>query len=565
MNQLQLFDKPNSQNGGADAYMAVDSRAAGHTSEDDEQRRALEKDRGGHDGRGHRQASAAIASEVEPCGGIEATSGDLRRTEGVVGAVVPPPLPEPTSTEPTEQDGSTPVATFLEAALQREIRAADIDNMRLQGLLDQVNHALPQLTAEDLREVRDKVNATGLLLREWLDAANVPDTTRHRAMWAADYDPFEVRHINEGRLPPSYVLAEPDPRHVYSPPYPPNTIGAIVRPDDKAIDDTWKAELNRHKSRGGRVKYHKAEPSTLAPKLEPTPLRPVTQSKPVVRSNKTPTNEPRTAMRTLTERQCELIACMVIENGRAVFGPDEVISDWPALKEVMTALGATYVPGGPGRGGTKRKGSFSFPDGVDAEETLWLAKERGEIFDPKLVGTFLSPDAVADMVAGKLDLAPGMEVLEPSAGRGAIAKAVLRACPEVFVRCVELLDVHRRELQMLDLPIIGADFLAMRPEDQDPPFDAAAMNPPFNGGAECHHVLHAARFVRPGGQLVSIVSRGVTFRKDAPYSSLAKWIERHGAIENMPDGSFAESGTWIRTSMLWGRTCDGCRSGECLR
>jgi len=436
--------------------------------------------------------------------------------------------------------------------------------MRLQGLLDQLDHSLPPLTAEDLREVRDKVNATGLLFREWLDAANVPDTTRHRAMWAADYDPFEVRHINEGRLPSSYVLAEPDPRHVYSPPYPPNTIGAILRPADKAIDSSWKAELARHKSRGGRVKYDGGKSLANEASVLP-PLPAESLSRPASKTGKAPPAETHTAMRRLTERQRLLLAHMVIENGRAVFGPDQRIPDWDSLKEVMEALGAHYVSGGKGRGGSKRKGSFAFPDGVDAEETLWLAKKRGEIFDPKLVGTFLSPDVVADMVASRLELAPGMEVLEPSAGRGAIAKAVLRACPEVFVRCVELLDVHRRELQMLDLPIIGDDFLSMRPEDQGPPFDAAAMNPPFNGGAECHHVLHAARFVRPGGQLVSIVSRGVTFRKDAPYSSLAKWIERHGAIENLPDGSFAESGTWIRTSMLWGRTCDGCRTGECLR
>jgi hypothetical protein len=269
-------------------------------------------------------------------------------------------------------------------------------------------------------------------------------------------------------------------------------------------------------------------------------------------------------MRRLTPRQQELLGCLVIEEDRAVFGPDQHIPDWPTLKHVMLLLGATWKTGGKRKGGTKRKGAFVFPEDMDPEETLWLARERGEIFDPKLVGTFLTPDALADYAASKLDLAPNMRVLEPSAGRGSIAKAVLRACPEVLVECVELLDVHHQALRSLGLPIIGTDFLALRPEDHTM-FDACGMNPPFNRGAECHHVLHAARFVRPGGKLVSIVSPGMTYRKTAPYMDLAAWLQAHGTIEELPDGSFAESGTNIRTVLITARVCDGCRNGGCWK
>lgn len=270
------------------------------------------------------------------------------------------------------------------------------------------------------------------------------------------------------------------------------------------------------------------------------------------------------AMRRLTPRQQELLGCLVIEDSRAVFGLDQHIDDWPALKQVMITLGASWKTGGKGKGGSQRKGAFVFPTDVDAAETLRLAQEHGEIFDPKLVGTFLTPDALADRVASKLDLVPGMRVLEPSAGRGAIAKAVLRACPEVLVECVELLDVHRSELQMLGLPLIGTDFLALRPEDHTM-FDACGMNPPFNKGAECHHVLHAASFVVPGGKLVAIVSPGVAFRQTSPYTEFAAWLRAHGEIEELPAGSFKESGTMIRTALVVAKTCGWCRTGTCWK
>lgn len=265
------------------------------------------------------------------------------------------------------------------------------------------------------------------------------------------------------------------------------------------------------------------------------------------------------AMRRLTPRQQELLVCLVFEDGRVVFGPDERIDDWKSLKDVMTTLGASWKTGGK-----KRKGAFVFPDGVDAEETLWLAKERGEILDPKLVGTFLTPDALADYVVSKLRLAPNMRVLEPSAGTGNLVRAVLRAEPKVHVECVELLDVHCAELQMLGLPLIGRDFLDVKPEEHTM-FDAIVMNPPFNGGAECHHVLHAARFVIPGGELVSIVSRGVSFRPTRPYTDLARWLKAHGQYEELLDGVFKESGTMIRTALITARVCDGCRTGGCWR
>lgn len=289
-----------------------------------------------------------------------------------------------------------------------------------------------------------------------------------------------------------------------------------------------------------------AKPRVVVPALPRTSKRTASKS-PI---------KPASSMRRLTDRQQELLSCLVIDGDRAVFGPNDKIDDWAALKEVMVALGSKWKTGG------KKKGAFIFPEDVDAAETLRLAQEHGEIFDATLVGFFASPPTVASYAASKLDTFDGMRVLEPSAGLGALALAVFHACPTAIIDCVELLPEHRRELATMGFTVIGDNFDEFCPNDHEP-YDAVLMNPPFGNGAEAHHVLHAAKCVIPGGQVVAIVSQGVTFRQTSPYVELARWLKAHGTIEDLPDGSFKESGTMIKTALITAKTCGWCRTGTC--
>lgn len=154
---------------------------------------------------------------------------------------------------------------------------------------------------------------------------------------------------------------------------------------------------------------------------------------------------------------------------------------------------------------------------------------------------------VARMIeAAKLE--PDHEVLEPSAGDGAIVKWLIKA--GVNPDCVEI-DPDRADILRDMLPpgaVVNMDFLKMHPE---PEFDRILMNPPFGQGAGIAHVFHATKFLKPGGRLVAILGAGLEYRVDGPTIELRKLIEAwNGAIQDLPAGSFKESGTDVDVVMI---------------
>jgi hypothetical protein len=77
------------------------------------------------------------------------------------------------------------------------------------------------------------------------------------------------------------------------------------------------------------------------------------------------------------------------------------------------------------------------------------------------------------------------------------------------------------------------------------------MNPPFSKRADIKHVMHAFKFLKPGGRLVAIMSAGVSFRDDklgTAFRSIV--IGNGGTIEPNPEGSFKASGTSVSTVMV---------------
>ncbi len=77
------------------------------------------------------------------------------------------------------------------------------------------------------------------------------------------------------------------------------------------------------------------------------------------------------------------------------------------------------------------------------------------------------------------------------------------------------------------------------------------MNPPFSDGQDIAHVMAAWPLLKPGGRLVAITSPGWKFRQTKPYTTFKSWLEEVGALtEDLPAGTFAESGTEISTTMI---------------
>lgn len=160
---------------------------------------------------------------------------------------------------------------------------------------------------------------------------------------------------------------------------------------------------------------------------------------------------------------------------------------------------------------------------------------------------FPTPAELADRMVELAELAPGMRVLDPEAGTGAILAAVRRdggdtvAC--VGVEINSSLAGHL-ESSLTEAEIQNRDF--MECGDELGLFDAILMNPPFSHGQDVAHILHAKQFLKPGGVLVAICADS-TRQRDV----LRPMIEqKRGTWEQLPSGTFQESGTMVCTVLM---------------
>lgn len=206
--------------------------------------------------------------------------------------------------------------------------------------------------------------------------------------------------------------------------------------------------------------------------------------------------------------------------------------------KVLNAAGGTW----------NRKARAHLFDG-DAASRLDEIILTGEIVLPKDDFNFFpTPPSIVERMIDLADVQRGMKVLEPSAGRGAIALA----CAEIgaVVDCYELMDANFAELSSHTQLAYSqqADFLSIEP---DPVYDRVLMNPPFMKQADVHHVMHAHKFLKPGGRLVAVMSAGITFRENRLTVSFRDLVqEKGGSTEPLPEASFKSSGTMVNTVIV---------------
>lgn len=202
---------------------------------------------------------------------------------------------------------------------------------------------------------------------------------------------------------------------------------------------------------------------------------------------------------------------------------------------------------------------------LEAAGAKWSKRERAHLFDgdaadiiePVILtgeivsarqqfGYFPTPAPVVEQLLDLARIEPDMRVLEPSAGRGAIALAAAHAGG--LVDCVEIQEQHAAALTAehhLSVTVLVADFLATSPQ---PVYDRVVMNPPFARQADIAHVEHAYGALKPGGLLVAVMSAGVTFRQTQAAVMFRSRLEALGGdLHPLPEGAFKESGTGVTT------------------
>lgn len=161
---------------------------------------------------------------------------------------------------------------------------------------------------------------------------------------------------------------------------------------------------------------------------------------------------------------------------------------------------------------------------------------------------FETPDALADTMAARLMAVPGHFILEPSAGRGALIRAVHRVIPGAVITAYELMPENQAFLRIPKVVVAGYDFLQTTDEDM---FHRIIANPPFSKNQDIDHIYRMFQVLRPGGRLVTLASNHWRISKNGKEREFQAFLDRVNAdIEDVPAGTFAESGTQVSACMI---------------
>lgn len=191
-----------------------------------------------------------------------------------------------------------------------------------------------------------------------------------------------------------------------------------------------------------------------------------------------------------------------------------------------------------------------------------IRKSDQELHGQKTPGFFPTPDAVTraalDKVGADIAGVKPIEVthmLEPSAGRGDMAKLMRAELPDVRMTAIEVRPQLADRLRAEEIPrttVMQADFLAWGPSLDRVP-NLVVMNPPFEKGEDIDHVRHAYEILPPGGQVVAVMSSGSFARSDKKAVGFQEWLQTvPSAWEDLPEGAFkaAFKGTGVSTKLL---------------
>ncbi|MCP3965618.1 MAG: SAM-dependent methyltransferase [Lentisphaerae bacterium] len=179
---------------------------------------------------------------------------------------------------------------------------------------------------------------------------------------------------------------------------------------------------------------------------------------------------------------------------------------------------------------------FNKPPGEILDEILLT----GEYTDAKKEFQFFeTPEPLARQLVSMANIQEGETVLEPSAGKGAIA-SFLPGC-----HCIELNKDNQNYLVDNGFMVVGGDFM-----ESGGFYDVIIANPPFTKQQDIDHINHMLDLAHRC--VVSVASAGVMFRDNKKTVAFRDRIQDlGGTITPLPDKTFASSGTDVRSCIVF--------------
>ena len=170
-------------------------------------------------------------------------------------------------------------------------------------------------------------------------------------------------------------------------------------------------------------------------------------------------------------------------------------------------------------------------------------------FDHSVWSYFPTPPAVIRQLLQHAKLNNGLSILEPSAGKGAIARKINELW-DCTIHCVEKQPDFSEILSLYGFNVIRQDFVELKPQ---PIYDRVIANPPFD--RQMSHIQQMYRWLKPGGKLVTVANAvflepnkqrykaseyGQYSGSGSLYHQFFNWLDNTNAkVMRLPRGSFA--------------------------
>lgn len=195
--------------------------------------------------------------------------------------------------------------------------------------------------------------------------------------------------------------------------------------------------------------------------------------------------------------------------------------------------------------GGKRKGGkvFGFVFATDPTDLLEQIAKGEKRNLKKEFQFFATPEKLAEELVYLAELKQHDTILEPSAGQGAIVKAINKVC-NVIPDCFELMDVNVEVLNKsgLALNLVGTDFF----NHTGKTYSKIIANPPFTKNQDIDHLKEMYKCLSKGGRLVCITSESWVDGSQKKQIEFRKWLDEiKTETIDIEKGSFKESGTMV--------------------
>lgn len=248
----------------------------------------------------------------------------------------------------------------------------------------------------------------------------------------------------------------------------------------------------------------------------------------------------------MTKLQESLKKCKV--EGNTVFLPpiNVVLPNYNEVKTALIKAGAAY-----------KKNAFVFPSEAKPFFDRLMGGEKVNI--QKEFQYYEMPTSLVDRLIEFAQIESHDNILEPSAGQGAILEGIQRRFSgtgiDLTMDYCELMENNRNILGKkidcggLRALCVGIDFLKI---SDTPKWNKIIANPPFTKNADIDHIRKMYAVCKSGGRIVTIASLHWQMTENKKEIEFKKWLDKIGGrcASIIEAGAFKESGTNVATCII---------------